>query len=185
MANSPLPTIINEDSGRPTVMTPEVLAKLDEGFCKGLTDGEACLYAGISRGTLYNYQRENPDFLDRKNELRENPTMTAKLNIVREIDRGNKHLSQWWLEHRSPEFRTEKKGDGPTINLVQILQGIKQHNGQLASGQEREDSEPLLDQGQEREAEIVQEEQSAGTLQPESLVKKHNLEIETTGNLDG
>jgi len=30
------------------------------------TDEEACLYAGIGMSTLYNYQKENPVFQERK-----------------------------------------------------------------------------------------------------------------------
>ena len=34
--------------GRPTVFTPEVLQKLEQGFKIGLTDTECCCYADIN-----------------------------------------------------------------------------------------------------------------------------------------
>ena len=51
--------------GRPTVMTKEVLSKLEMLFAHGLTDREACLIADINPATLYNYCNENPEFSDK------------------------------------------------------------------------------------------------------------------------
>lgn len=52
------------NTGRPTVMTAEVIRKLHEAFCVGATDIEACSFAEIAPQTLYNFQKENPDFLE-------------------------------------------------------------------------------------------------------------------------
>jgi len=65
-------------SGRPKIMTPETIQKLEEAFLLGCTDLEACLMAGISKSTFYSYQDANPDFLDRKLVLKENPVMLAR-----------------------------------------------------------------------------------------------------------
>jgi hypothetical protein len=54
------------NAGRPTVMTPEIIAKLEYVFALGGTDKEACLYADIGLETLYNYQRNHPEFAERK-----------------------------------------------------------------------------------------------------------------------
>ena len=65
-------------SGRPKIMTPETIQKLEDAFLLGCTDLEACLMAGISKSTFYSYQDANPDFLDRKLVLKENPIMLAR-----------------------------------------------------------------------------------------------------------
>ena len=39
--------------GRPTVMTEDVIRKLEDAFAHDLSDTEACLYAGIGRTTLF------------------------------------------------------------------------------------------------------------------------------------
>jgi len=39
--------------GRPTKMTPEVIAKLEYAFAISCTDQQACIYAEISVDTLY------------------------------------------------------------------------------------------------------------------------------------
>lgn len=41
--------------GRPTKMTQGTVKKLEEAFLRGLSDEEACLYADISKPTLYDY----------------------------------------------------------------------------------------------------------------------------------
>jgi len=63
--------------GRPTVMTLAMVNKLEQGFINGLSDVQACRYAGISRTTLFNYQEEHPEFINRKEELREDVKMNA------------------------------------------------------------------------------------------------------------
>lgn len=56
-------------AGRPTIMTPDIVNKLEQAFSMGCSDLEACLYAGISKQTLYNYQAKNPEFVDRKEKI--------------------------------------------------------------------------------------------------------------------
>ena len=122
-------------TGRPTSMTPETISKLEEGFTMGFTDLEACLYAGISKTTLYNYQEENPDFTERKTLLKENVKMIAKRNIFTEIGAGDKQLSQWYTERRDPDFNPKQQIDHTTkgekieapsdkiVELARLLKG--------------------------------------------------------------
>ena len=96
--------------GRPTVMTDEVVAKLEYGFMRGLNDTEACCYAGISRQAFYDYIQRNPEFADRKEELKSHPSTKAKLNITEAIESGNEELSRWWLERKNKqEFSTKQE----------------------------------------------------------------------------
>lgn len=73
---------MSEEVGRPTVMTPEIVNKLEEAFLLGCTDLEACLFADISKQTLYNYQEKNPEFVDRKEMLKETPVFKARKSVV-------------------------------------------------------------------------------------------------------
>lgn len=72
--------------GRPTIMTPETIAKLEEAFMMGCGDLEACLFADISKTTLYNYQQDNPEFVERKEKLKENPILLARGSVVRKLN---------------------------------------------------------------------------------------------------
>lgn len=107
--------------GRPTVMTEEVLQKLEYGFMKGLTDEQCCSYAHIAPSTLYNYCKENEGFSERKEQLKNNPSVIAKLNIVEAIEEGNAELSKWWLERKEKnEFSTKQEIDA-TVTDVDIV----------------------------------------------------------------
>ena len=64
--------------GRPPIMTDDTIKKLEEVFALGGSDSEACFYANISKQTLYNYQKEHPEFVDRKEALKEKPILEAK-----------------------------------------------------------------------------------------------------------
>lgn len=113
-----------ETIGRPTVMTEEVIAKLEEAFLNGATDREACFIANISKDSLYDYCKLNPDFSDRKEDLKDMVKYQARQNIVGAIKNGDKPLSQWYLERKAKsEFaqRQEHTGeDGTAIKITGI-----------------------------------------------------------------
>lgn len=89
--------------GRPTVMTEMVLHKLEEVFAIGGTDKEACFYADIATQTLYKYQEENPEFIERKEALKEKPILKARQTVVKALD--NPQDARWYLERkRKKEF---------------------------------------------------------------------------------
>lgn len=91
------------DTGRPTIMTPETLAKLEEVFAVGGTDNEACFYAGIGKTTLYNYQQEHPEFVERKEALKETPILKARRTVVKALDDPN-HAFRYLEKKRKVEF---------------------------------------------------------------------------------
>lgn len=108
--------------GRPTVMTPEVVGKLEEAFSKGMTDSQACIIAKIHRDTLYAYCAENPDFSDRKEALKSNVNIVAKNNIYDKIIEGDKDVSKWWLERKcKDEFSTRSELTGKDGDAIQTV----------------------------------------------------------------
>ena len=72
-------------TGRPLSIDENLLAKLEDWFSRGLTDNEACLYADINPSTLYRYIDKNPEFSKRKELLKEQPKMKAKLVVTDKI----------------------------------------------------------------------------------------------------
>lgn len=112
--------------GRPTVLTPETIQKLEYAFSMGASDGEACFFADISNTTLYNYQLKNPKFIDRKNRLKENPTFRARVSVVNKLDE-NPELAMKYLERkRKKEFslRVENETDLNIKGIENILSNI-------------------------------------------------------------
>ena len=88
------------DTGRPTVMTDDVVAKLENVFSIGGSDVEACLMAGISRDTLYDYQKVHPEFVDRKNMLKEKLVLKARTVIANALNKEDRETAKWYLEKK-------------------------------------------------------------------------------------
>ena len=110
--------------GRPTVMTDDVLDKLEMLFAKGLTDREACLIADINPSTLYNYCNDHPEFLERKELLKEQIKTQAKLNVAEAIEKKDIDMSKWYLERKAKdEFSTKQEisGDISIIRLEDLI----------------------------------------------------------------
>ncbi|MBS8115188.1 hypothetical protein F6P88_12710, partial [Streptococcus suis] len=101
--------MIKNKGGRPTKMTQGTIKKLEEAFLRGLSDEEACLYANISKPTLYDYCKKNPQFSDRKELLKQRLKTRAKLNISNAIEDGDVAISKWYLERKDDEFKTKTK----------------------------------------------------------------------------
>lgn len=72
--------------GRPTVMTPEVIAKLEQAFALDSTVLEACSYADISTNAFYDYLKEHEEFKDRIAKLRQRPILKARQTVVKSLD---------------------------------------------------------------------------------------------------
>ena len=121
--------------GRPTKMTDEVVMKLEQAFAIDASVGEACSYADISRNTFYVWLKENPDFQDRIDELRERPILKARQTIVKGLD--NVQGAQWYIERkRKNEFaqRSELTGkDGGPIETTEISLKTDEELSRLAN----------------------------------------------------
>ena len=111
------------DVGRPTVMTDEVIRKLEEIFALGGTDLEACLWADISKSTLYDYQVLHPEFVERKEKLKEEPILKARRTVVGALDQPNMALS--YLERKKKDefsLRVENTGKDGTPLQISLVQ---------------------------------------------------------------
>lgn len=98
--------------GRATVMTPEVIAKLEEAFAWGCSDVEACLWADIAPATLYMYQVKNPDFTERKASLKETPVLLSRKAVVQAIKKGDRVTALAYLDRKKKdEFSTKTEQD--------------------------------------------------------------------------
>ena len=101
-------------AGRPTVMTPETVNKLEQAFAIGATDEEACVFADISRTTLYDYINKNPEFADKKEALKKKPILKAKNTVVKNLD--NPDMALKYLERKCKnEFSTRQEQSITTI----------------------------------------------------------------------
>lgn len=115
------------ECGRPTVMTLDVITKLEDAFAFCFTDQEACFYAGISTMTLWRYEKENPEFSERKKQLRLTPNIATKKELVSGI-KGNIGQARWWAQNKmGDEFgeKTTIKHEGSLeVGTEELNQGV-------------------------------------------------------------
>jgi hypothetical protein len=117
-----------KDTGRPTKLTPETITKLETAFSLGCSDVEACLYADISKTALYNYQNNNPEFVNRKEMLKDKLIFKSRTVIAEALNNGDKDMAKWYLERKKKsEFATRQELTGedgesltPVINILPI-----------------------------------------------------------------
>lgn len=117
---------------RPTVIDNDTLTKLEFAFSHSFTDEEASLYANISPRTLYRYIEENEEFWQRKEILKKQPNIKAKLNWIKKMNEDDYIASKEWLERKSKgEFSTKQEVDNNlsgSINIWTVLQEIQWTN---------------------------------------------------------
>ena len=112
-------------SGRPTKMTKEVLKKLEEAFLMDCTDEEACLYAQITPATLYNYQKQNPEYLELKKMYKQRPFLLARKSVIEGMQ-VDPNLALKYLERKKKdEFSLRSETDittqGNALPTIQII----------------------------------------------------------------
>ena len=97
----------------------EVLRNLMTAYSYGCTDSEAALYAGIGVSTLYKYQKDNPQFIEIKQELRSNPVLYARQCLLNNI-KDNPAISLKILEKLAKEYKQtqEVKLDSESFELT-------------------------------------------------------------------
>lgn len=102
------------NAGRPPKIDQNIVNKLEEAFLLGCSDLEACFAAGISKQTLYNYQAKNPEFVARKEQLKENPIYLARKSVVESVS-DDPNLALKYLERKKKKefaLRTETAIEG-------------------------------------------------------------------------
>ena len=125
----PRTIIIKEDNkkdhGRPTLMTLDVINKLEEAFSKGLNITHACIFANISRETFYNYCQRTTGFLDKCNSLQQQPSIKAKILINEAIDGGDVNTAKWYVERKCKDefsLKTETEHSGEIKSKVVYIE---------------------------------------------------------------
>lgn len=121
--------------GRPTVMVPEVLKKLERAYCGGATHAEAAAYADISERVLYNYHKANPEFVQRIEGLKGRPRLLAKLIVLDKLE-ANDLATAWEVLERGKVLGYEKPQEQPKPGQggvqVNVLSPSQTPEGQAA-----------------------------------------------------
>lgn len=96
---------------RPTKRTVEVTNKIEEVAALDGSVEEMAYYAGVHRDTLYLWLKQDKEFSDRIQELRERPVLKARQTIVKSLDTPDG--AKWYLERKKKlEFSTRSEHTG-------------------------------------------------------------------------
>jgi len=114
----------HKKEGRPSVLTPAVVGKLENAFAQGFNITHACGMVEISRDAYYEYIKRNPKFTDKVEWLRSKPYIKSVLGINKLINEGDPTTCRWYAERRGKDefsLRTETTGkDGQELNYTSI-----------------------------------------------------------------
>ena len=115
--------------GKPTVMTPQILDRLKQAFLMGCTDSEACLFAEIHTGTLYNYQTKHPEYALLKAEYKQNPILLARTEVIKGLRKDSAHALKV-MERLSKDYKQKQEVDINSDSFESILTKLKQGGGE-------------------------------------------------------
>ena len=111
--------------GRPTVMTDFVVGKLEEAFAMGCSDEEACLFADIHKSTLYDYIKINPEFADRKENLKKNPVLKARQVLLNHLKLDDKDIAKYVVDKHDGKAKQSVDVSGEMTQRVIMGDVIK------------------------------------------------------------
>ena len=114
MEKMPLPNF-----NQKTKVNKDAVNRLLTAYSYGCTDVEACLFAGISRTTLYKYMKKHPDFKNIREDLKQYPVLYARQCLFDHI-KQNPTISLKILEKLAKEYKQtqEVKLDGESFELT-------------------------------------------------------------------
>lgn len=115
-----------KERGRPTVMTEEVIRKIEEVAALDGSVAEMAYYAGIHPDTIYAKMNDDKDFSDRIKALRERPILKARQTVVKSLD-NPVHAFNYLSKKKKDEFGNNLDlttgGDKLSPMLVKFIDG--------------------------------------------------------------
>jgi len=100
---------------RPTKLDNLKVKKLEEAFALGSTIAEACYYADISKQTYYNWTEQNPELLDRFEQLQQAPILKARRTLANALENDPrlafKYLERKLKDEFGPRYEVKEEVD--------------------------------------------------------------------------
>jgi len=105
--------------GRPTVMTAETIARLEQAWALGCGDIDACKYAGIGERTLYDHCEKNPLFSQRKERLKQEHVLQALDTRQKLVAQGDWNATKDVLDRHLGKAKDKVELSGE-VNFVRM-----------------------------------------------------------------
>lgn len=112
------PNLKPNSTGRPTILTPELVKKLEAAAQYDCSIPEMAFSAGISKQDLYNWINKDKALFDRLEALRNTPVIKARTAVVQGIvnfETGIEYLKNKRSDEFNTKTTTELKG-GLAVN---------------------------------------------------------------------
>lgn len=123
-----------EKRGRKSVMTEQVIIKLEQAYAFGASDKEACFYADIAPATLYKYQEKNIDFMERKELLKSRPILEARQSVVEHMKTDGALALKFLERKRRKEFALREEITGKNGDSIEMNTSLTYMPKQLPDG---------------------------------------------------
>lgn len=116
------PTIPRNKRGNRGKINEEVVGLLYQAFAFGCSDAEACIFAGISKASFYEYQKKHPEVKERKELLKETPVLEARKKTLEGIKQDYNLAFSFLKSKRSDEFAEKQKTEmSGSLSIQQAL----------------------------------------------------------------
>lgn len=135
--------------------------KILKAWEMAMPDTMVLRYANISQEQYDLLLERFPEFAEMREPLYTTPRMNARMNVIRDIEKGNVNTSKWLLERTDPEF--SKKGDGAVINVSvrereeELLKEIRKFGTADFTVVEENGESASVDEGEDTRLEALQE----------------------------
>jgi hypothetical protein len=93
--------IRTQKAGRPSVISEDIMRKLEAGLATGFSISAACHFAGISTSTFYEHKALNNEFRDRVRWAEEWATYKARQVVLKSIEDGCVDTAKWFLSKKA------------------------------------------------------------------------------------
>jgi hypothetical protein len=97
---------------RKTIMTEDVIKKLEEAIKIDCTIGQACAYAWINEATYYDHYKKNPQFSKRMDDAEKWLHILASQKWAEWIQKGDKDMIKEYKKKRDKRYADKLEHSG-------------------------------------------------------------------------
>ena len=107
----------------PSKLTDEVRVKLEQAAAIDASVEEMAFYCDVSRQTIYQWLKDNPELSDKVERLRQKPILAARQRIAKGVEESYGNAIDFLKRKRKAEFgdAMDLTTDGKEIQGVVVL----------------------------------------------------------------
>jgi predicted DNA-binding protein YlxM (UPF0122 family) len=99
-------------------LTKEVLVKLEQAAAIDASVEEMAFYCDVSRQTIYQWLKDNPELSDKIDRLRNKPILKARQTVVNRLDDSYQNSMDYLKRKKRAEFGDSVEHTGEAMKIV-------------------------------------------------------------------